>query len=612
MERLKRNILLFFSLLCAAAVFCQPDTIQLKRLDSTGFAFEKRSQYDSALKYYSYLLGEWTKTGRKEKIALYFLKTGRIKAAKGNMEGAISDYFKMLGYATETGDHNKQMIALTRIGRCYENLGNDARALEIYRRAFSLGESYGNKVQMVYVCNSIATIFLKQRNFDSTKKYLDEGAELANSGKDPNNLYVIANGYGIYHLASGNPRRAVNDFNQALSIIVKTFPGSDFEAGIYINLGSAYIAMNQLTQAEQFLQKALYLSQQNGHPQNISEAYQNFSELYARKKDFKKAYDYASLYSAVNDSIATGESNRKLAEMQAVFEVKQKEAQLAKLRAGEIAGRYKLEMRNTEFLRWTIFLSLIAVVFIFSAWLALRMRKINIKLAAQKLALETQQEEIRQQHFRLSRLQAQMNPHFIFNSLNSLQHLLVKGDRSGFSARLDRFSSLMQLHYEEAESTLVTIAHELRFLENYLELEKLRFSNAFAFSFSVSPELKQEQLLLPPMLIQPFLENSINHGLLPKKDGAGKISVSFSEDSSCLKICIEDNGIGRAAAEKNKTQRSAHISRGMDITRERIALCWQSQHGQPAKTFGISDLITPGGEAAGTRVTLWLPFINNL
>jgi tetratricopeptide (TPR) repeat protein len=588
------------------------DTVLLKKMDSAGVAFEKRSEYDSALHYYNYLKAAWIRKGKKEKIGLYYLKTGRVKAQKGDMEGAVSDYFKLLNIATETNDINKQMIAFTRIGRCYESLGNDDAALKIYYRAFKLGGREQEKIQMVFVCNSIASIYLKSKNFDSAFSYLSAGEKIANETNNPNNLYAIANGYGLYFLEKGLPQKSVEYFQKAMKIIHKTFPGSDFETGIYINLGAAFIALNQFDKAKLNLEEALALSRNTGNSRNLSEIYLNLAELHAKKNDFKRAFDFASQYNSISDSLSTEESTRKIAEMQALFDLKQKEKQIREAKARQLILTEKLNAQKRTFFRRMLMLAVLVPLLFLALFSVYRIHATNKKLAKQKVQMEQQRIEIRKKHFLVSKFQAQMSPHFIFNSINGLQHILLGDNQQDFSERLDKLSNLMKSHFGNSGATLIPLREEVEFLNTYLGLEKLRFAGAFEYAIEIHPKLDPTKISIPPMIIQPFLENSINHGLLPGSPEYGTLKISFDEiirnEEKTLRILIEDNGIGRvAAAENSRKRNSGHKSRGMEITQDRVDLCWQPNFDREFKNVQVHDLYDERGNAVGTRVEVLLP-----
>jgi hypothetical protein len=203
-------------------------------------------------------------------------------------------------------------------------------------------------------------------------------------------------------------------------------------------------------------------------------------------------------------------------------------------------------------------------------------------------------------------LSKQMNPHFIFNSLNSIQRFILENDRIKSSTYLSKFAMLMRIVLNNSQHNLVLIQDDVEALQLYLELESLRFENKFTYQINIdNPSIKSYKI--PPLLIQPFVENSIWHGLMPKKD-PGNISISFFEEDNKVKVVIKDNGIGRKAAElfrKNKIK--TYKSMGSSITERRLNLINTLYNSQ--MDFKYIDLEDDRGMPLGTEVNLNIPKI---
>lgn len=208
---------------------------------------------------------------------------------------------------------------------------------------------------------------------------------------------------------------------------------------------------------------------------------------------------------------------------------------------------------------------------IFSIGIAYKIR--NITESKHKSEQEAQQ-------IRISALRAQMNPHFIFNSLNSIQYFIHKSDRANALAYLTKFSTLMRQILESSIKTSITLKEEIELLRIYLDLESLRFNNAFTYSITVDDSLELENLEVPLLLLQPYIENAINHGLLPKESGPKEVHLIFSNLGDRFKCTIRDTGIGRKAALERKKlhHREARPSRGMDLSRQRLNLMAASEN----------------------------------
>jgi ligand-binding sensor domain-containing protein len=206
---------------------------------------------------------------------------------------------------------------------------------------------------------------------------------------------------------------------------------------------------------------------------------------------------------------------------------------------------------------------------------------------------------------KLKALRAQMNPHFTFNVMNSIQHFIATKDGEAANRYLSRFSKLIRLILNNSEKSLVPIADEIKALELYLELEAMRFEECFEYSITIDKSIDVLEVEIPSMLIQPYVENSIKHGILTS-DRPGIIKIDILKQDMFLKCTIEDNGIGRSKsyfANKN----SAHKSFGTAITQERLAAINALNNINLSEK--VIDLEDENGNALGTRVEIYIPFI---
>ncbi len=205
----------------------------------------------------------------------------------------------------------------------------------------------------------------------------------------------------------------------------------------------------------------------------------------------------------------------------------------------------------------------------------------------------------------LTALRAQMNPHFLFNSINSIRHHVLNSRTEEADRYLSKFARLIRLILDHSDQRTVPLAEELQALLLYMELESSRFDHKFTHQITVDPSIDTESSMIPPMLIQPYVENAIWHGLMQKSEG-GALSLRIKRDGDALRIEVEDDGIGRARAAEIKS-RSALKKRsmGMSITEQRLAMI-QKQQGLRCDVR-VEDLVLPDGEPGGTRITIVIP-----
>ncbi|MFI5130188.1 MAG: two-component regulator propeller domain-containing protein [Chitinophagales bacterium] len=230
----------------------------------------------------------------------------------------------------------------------------------------------------------------------------------------------------------------------------------------------------------------------------------------------------------------------------------------------------------------------------------------------EKLVAEMKQKtaELQQQttELEMQALRAQMNPHFIFNCLSSINRFILKNESETASDYLTKFSRLIRMVLNNSQNPLITLEDELEMLRLYLDLEKLRFKDSFGYAIRYN-DLDLASIYIPPLLLQPFAENAIWHGLM-NKEGKGLLDISLESDNGTLSCYITDNGIGRKQAETLKSKSAEkQKSMGMRITAERLALLNKDDE---QTIFYIEDLVDTEGRAAGTKVTLKIRFKGTL
>ncbi len=201
-------------------------------------------------------------------------------------------------------------------------------------------------------------------------------------------------------------------------------------------------------------------------------------------------------------------------------------------------------------------------------------------------------------------LLSQMNPHFIFNSLNSIQHFIVQDDDFQANNYLTNFSALIRRILDNSKKNLIPLNEEISTLSLYLGMEKLRFENEFEFQIIKDHRIDFNETMIPPMLLQPFVENAIWHGLMPLK-ARGSLIISFTSQQDYIHCRIEDNGIGREKALLVNRKKATYVSSGIKNVQERIELL--NKMNKKKITLRISDLMNPEGNASGTLVEILLP-----
>jgi len=204
-------------------------------------------------------------------------------------------------------------------------------------------------------------------------------------------------------------------------------------------------------------------------------------------------------------------------------------------------------------------------------------------------------------------LRAQMNPHFIFNCLSSINNFVMKNETEEATDYLTKFSRLIRTVLNNSKRAYIPLEDELEMLGLYLDMEKLRFNGAFAYSVHRDANIDAPAIFIPPLLIQPFVENAVWHGLMHKA-GAGRLDIGLTIEKNILVCTIEDNGVGRSFARSAECRSvKKQKSMGIQITRQRLALI-NGNAGMDENDFVIEDLFDGEGHSAGTKVSLRIKY----
>jgi tetratricopeptide (TPR) repeat protein len=351
----------------------------------------------------------------------------------------------------------------------------------------------------------------------------------------------------------------------------------------YANLGIFYLDQKEYDKSVSTLQKSLEFLQLENNDRLKSTVYKFLSAAYDSLDDYKNAYGCMKLYAQISDSLSHSEYRDIYVQERTRFNTEQKEKELEILSANT-------QTNNIIFLA-IISLSGLLIVIIFLLY-----RQSKLKSKHKLTELEKQIAEAKQEYLR-----KQMNPHFLFNTLNSIQYFMFNNDKIATNDYMSKFAMLIRKTLENSEKNFNSIKDEIDTLTLYIELEQLRFKNKFSFHLNIDPEIDIIQQKIPTMIIHPFVENAINHGLHLLEHG-GQLKVEMEHADNQTIICtVEDNGIGRARAEKIKSTK--HQSMGTSITRERLQILNNNLK------VSFTDLRNDAGEATGTKVTIIIPVI---
>jgi sensor histidine kinase YesM len=311
------------------------------------------------------------------------------------------------------------------------------------------------------------------------------------------------------------------------------------------------------------------------------------------------AYFYLKQHTIIKDSFLNRQFFIRLNDYKKQAEEERKTSQINLLNKDNQLKQQKLKQEAT--LRNSLIVGLVLLLLLgLFIYRNLTLKRKN-ELQKQKLENDKKQVELEMQALR-----AQMNPHFIFNCLSFINRFILKNETKIASNYLTRFSRLMRMVLMNSQKPLIALDEELEMLGIYLEMERLRFKDSFDYAITFLNAIDSDNVFIPPLLLQPFCENAIWHGLM-HKEGQGRLDIELSMADNVLNCTITDNGVGREKAEElNSKTAEKEKSMGLKITTERLALLNREKG---LHTFyEIEDLQEENGNAAGTKVILKISF----
>ena len=558
----------------------------------------------------------------------YLQKSYQYYKKAGNQQG-MWDVIEMLAWTyTEAGDYEKGFHYERLV---YQNALKTNDTIKIYFTLFGLGElhkqmedystaqSYFRRAKQFETQKAItasvtggadiwgktfyAESFCHLKQFDSAWHYYQL---LKPKETDPRyRIYLISS--GECHFLEGNYQQALQNFLQGLQQHYQLNDRSQIMRSL-IDIAKTYAALANDTAAIRYARLGLYLAQETQAKQNIRNAYEVLYKAYDRLNEKDSAYKYLIQYITLKEIVSGAQIKGKLVAFQFEQEIallnKEKEVQAARLQRVSLM---KNLVSAGAFVLVIFGLILFRIVMLKRKNDQHRRELAENELQIQKLQSEKKWSELKRQKAKLKMqaLRAQMNPHFIFNCLNAINHFILKNEAEKASDYLTKFSRLVRLVLQTSTQKAVTLHDEMETLRYYIELEQMRFQKHFTYQINHDPDLDTESITLPPLLLQPFVENAIWHGLM-HNEKAGTLSISLNVRENMLHCTITDNGIGRRKAAALKSQSaSLNKSLGLQITTDRLKML-NKEHDQ-ASFLQIIDKVDEQGEGCGTEVRMAIP-----
>lgn len=522
-------------------------------------------------------------------LARAYGSIGIVFSEQSSYAKALHYELKALKIYEETGNLEKTARLYNNIGIVYKAQDQDFKALNCFLKCLKIQEKIGDQTVGITTTN-IGNIYLNQKNFPKALEYYNKAQQLFAKYPNPRGLGELYNNLGSYYKQNNNTTEALKTFDKAIA----AFTSIDDKFGIsdtYYYMGEIYFEQNRLAESIIATNKSLALAKELGIIEQIQNAEKRLSEIYEKQNNTAESLKHLKLYNIAKDSVATAENIRSSVRAEMNFEFDKKEALQKKEQEKRELVYSESSKRHQQQIFFVILFVLLVVGIIFLFYNRMQLKK--------TLTLEKELAEYEQKALHL-----QMNPHFVFNCLGSISSFIVQNGTDSAIKYLSKFSKLMRLTLEYSKESLIPIDKEMESLQNYLELEQLRFNQKFDFTINKSSDI-EDDMALPPLLLQPFVENAIIHGLIPKNE-KGIIAIDFSIEKENLICAIEDNGIGFDKSKELKENLvSVHKSMALDITKKRLDMMEASTSRKA--NVEIKEIKDEKGKVLGTKVVLNLP-----
>ena len=529
----------FIALFSINAVTCQESDSahnQIEHYNKLGKEKYKQGKFIEALENFDVALKIAQDINDSFYIAKLNSNSGVMHDMIGNYAEAISHYQKSLSIYDRIDNSQGKESVCNNMGVVYEELNMPEKALSYYFMALDIAKSNNNKEKVGGTYNNIAIIYENYLDkSDSAQYYYDKALECFIELGDEVRIALVKCNMGIILLRRGMPEKAREYIDQSLELFQHTGTRADYADALFFK-GKLCLEEQKYDEALSYYEQALELADKFKIKKRQSSILSDMAEVYKKQKKYKQALEAFERHTGIKDELMDLEKVRQISKLEMDFNREKREYET------ELVNKQS-EFRIKE-LEWTkrLLYSVLIIIVLITIVSVMLWNRSKLKQDQELLLLQS----------RLFR--SQTNPHFIFNSLMSIQTFLMEGNIKSASKYLVDFAKLMRSVLANSQKSLVPLSQEIVFLKQYLGLEELRFGDKFDVEFKVNVPFPEE-IEFPPMLAQPFIENAIIHGLLPANK-KGLLKVEFYKDSKVFFLVIEDDGVGRGDSALKKEDKN--------------------------------------------------------
>lgn len=556
-----------------------------------------RSEKDSAIFYFDKCEALDVNAENTDIVGYGQISKGGIYTSRAMYKEAMVLFYKAL--ANFEKEKNAEGIGDTYlyIGRLYHIQQNYVLTFDYLKKAYNSFKSINNTSLMIETLNHLGLTHISAKKYAEAIVYFNECIELSNKvGLDNRKVQELINySFAQVYYTNSQLKKAEYYIDKSIALLVK-MNDLNLLSVRYSLKSKIYYNQKKIVEAIMYGKKAFEIEvKANNVDEQMKHAF-FLAQAYKESKNYQLAFDYYQIYSSCKDSLLKREGRKQVMESKLNYEFEKKELISKTNHEKEIFRLNSVnEIEIAERRGWIIVLIVSLIVVITSTLFLYKHQK-------HKNIIEVQNSNLLRQKMLLS----QMNPHFVFNSINSIQSFVLDKKEKEAYSYLAKFSKLIRMVLNNTEQLVIPLFQEIDLLKTYIELEQLRFEKAFEYEIVIDDDLDEQSLFIPPMLVQPYVENAIWHGLMNlKEERIGKLSITLKAENNLLKIVIEDNGIGRKKAALYEKE-SIHRPIAMKLTEKRLQMIHKTW-GQDGIKVSIHDLYDENNKAIGTQVELFLP-----
>ncbi|WP_103067929.1 tetratricopeptide repeat-containing sensor histidine kinase [Aquimarina sediminis] len=581
------------------------DTIRINTLLEISYYYMDR-EVEKSLSYLEEALEISKVLKDKKKEGTVYNYLSRFYRKRGLSAEALESSIIAKGIIDSFGTKQQKIAVNSELLYTYGSTGSIKKSLELGLENLDLVKNdppSSNKARMYY---NLGNVYSELEELDKAETAYQTAIEMCREIKFIRGEMLMMNSLGALYKKQHRFKEATLYFNKIVDYYKSINNGGIAVASPLYHLATIQSLQGKHAESIPIYLEALELYEKAGQLAFVKFINQHLFIGYSILGDQKKATAANKVYVKIKDSIDSIERKKLIADMKIKYETDKisAERETAEVKASLAEATSK---KNMNFLVAAVIIAaliLLSSLFFFGRLNARKKAElitIELRETQKRLALEKQYRDSE-----LKALKAQMNPHFIFNALNSIQEYIVLNKKNEASDYLGKFADLIRTYLCHSDTGIISLQEEIDSLIMYLDLESLRFEDTLHYTVKVSEKLNKDLIYIPTMLIQPYIENALKHGLLHKKENR-KLMISFlTSEEKNIQCVIEDNGVGRAKAKEFREKRNIlHKSFAAKATEERLDLL---NYGKDKKIgVEIIDIFSQEKEPTGTKVVLSIP-----